>query len=162
MTAPNVSEKEVEYRLWEMAHEWLHRIGNALDERDEAATKMHNLKVYIEFRDGDPPKEGRDKPAFEDLLTFCTIEPHSEPNACKAVFQVGFLAGFRIAENVAERLFVRTLARAYLHLLGVENCDGEAEAVETLVVPWTMRAASISFTRSNSQIMSRIHYPKRS
>jgi hypothetical protein len=135
VATPNISEREVEYRLWEMAGEWLHRIGNVLDKRGEAATERHNLKVYVEFRDCDPPKVAGDKPALEDLFPLCIIEPHSEPTACKAVFQAGFLAGFRIAENVAERLFVRTLARAYLHLMGVENCDGEAEAVEALVVP---------------------------
>lgn len=135
VATPNISEKEVEYRLWEMAGEWLHRIGNALDERGEAATGMQNLKVYVEFRDGNPAKEGGAKPVVEDLFHLCITEPHSEPNACKAVFQAGFLAGFSIAENVAERLFVRTLSWAYLHLLGVEDCDGEAEAVEALVVP---------------------------
>ena len=135
VAAPNISEREVEYRLWEMGYEWLHRIGKALDERGEAATETHNLKVYVEFRDGDPPKEGGDKPDLEDLFPLCIIEPHKEPNACKAVFEAGFIAGFRIAENVAERLFVRTLVRAYLHLLGVEDCDSEAKAIEALVVP---------------------------
>lgn len=135
VTTPNISEREVQYRLWEMANEWLHRIGDALDERGEATSEIHSLKVYVEFRDSGSPKEGDDKPTPEDLLPLCVVEPYSEPNACKAVFQAGFLTGFRIAENVAERLFVRTLARAYLHLLGVEDCDGEAEAVETLVVP---------------------------
>jgi hypothetical protein len=135
VATPNVSEREVEYRLWEMAGEWLHRIGKALDDRGDAGTGMRNLKVYAEFRDGDPAKEGGEKPTFEDLIPLCIIEPHSEPNACKTVFQTGFLAGFHIAENVAERLFVRTLVRAYLHLLGVENGNGEAEAVEAIVVP---------------------------
>jgi hypothetical protein len=135
VAAPNISKREVEYRLWEMAGEWLHRIGNVLDERGEATAEMRNLKVYVEFRDGDPQKEEGDKPSIEDLFPLCIIEPHNEPNACKAVFQAGFLSGFRIAENVAERLFVSTLARAYLHLLGIEDCDGEAEAVEALVVP---------------------------
>lgn len=135
VTAPNISERDVEYQLWEMAHEWLHRIGDALDRRGAAATKMHNFKVYVEFCGSDPPMGGGDNPTFEDLFRLCTIEPHSEPNACKAVFQTGFLAGFRIAENVAERLFVRTLAGAYLHLLGVENCDRESEMIEALVVP---------------------------
>jgi len=135
VAAPNISKREVEYRLWEMAGEWLHRIGNVLDERGEATAEMRNLKVYVEFRDGDPQKEEGDKPSIEDLFPLCIIEPHNEPNACKAVFQAGFLSGFRIAENVAERLFVRTLSRAYLHLLGVEVWDGEAEAIEALVVP---------------------------
>ncbi|MGA2226614.1 MAG: hypothetical protein ABSH41_19420 [Syntrophobacteraceae bacterium] len=135
IATPNISKRGVEYRLWEMATEWLHRIGNALDGRDEAATRMHNLKVYVEFHDDDPEKEWGKRPTLNELLQLCTVVPHSEPNACKAVFQAGFLAGFQIAENVAERLFVRTLARAYLHLLGIENCDHETEAVETLVVP---------------------------
>ena len=135
VAAPNISEREVEYRLWEMAREWLHRIGQALDERYKNANGMQNLKVYVEFRDSNLPKEEGDKPAREDLTPLCILEPRSEPNACKAVFQAGFLAGFRIADNVAERLFVRTLARAYMHLLGAEHCDGEAEAVEALVVP---------------------------
>lgn len=134
MSTPNISEREVAYRLWEMACEWLHRIGNALDKHWEVATEIHNLKVYVEFRDDNPSKEGGKRPTPEDLFPLCGIETLSEPNACKAVFQTGFLAGFRIAENVAERLFVRTLAQAYLHILGVENCDGEAEAVEVLVV----------------------------
>ena len=135
VTTPNISDREVEYRLWEMAGEWLGRIGNALDERGEVAAEMHSLKVYVEFRDEDLPKEGCEKPALEDLLPLCIIEPCGEPKACKAIFQAGFLAGFRIAENIAERLFVRTLARAYLHILGVEGSDGEAETVEALVVP---------------------------
>jgi len=135
VATPNISEREVQYGLWEMAGEWLHRIGNALDERGEAATEMRNLKVYVEFRDNDLPKEGDDKPTPEDLFPLCVIEPYGEANACKAAFQDRFLAGFRIVDNVAERLFVRTLARAYLHLLAVEDCDGEAEMVEALVVP---------------------------
>ncbi len=135
IAAPNLSERKIEYRLWEMGSEWLHRIGSALDKRVKAMPGTYNLKVYVEFRDGDPSKEGMEKPAFKDLIPLCGIEPHSEPNACRAVFQAGYLNGFRIAENIAERLFVHTLARAYLHLLSVEDCDGEATVVETLVVP---------------------------
>ncbi|WP_173200636.1 hypothetical protein [Geobacter sp. SVR] len=134
VSTPNASERNVAYRLWEMASEWLHRIGNALDKHREVA-KEHNLKVYVEFRDDDPTKEGDVILAHEDLFRLCMIEPHSEPNAYKAIFQTGFLAAFRIADNVAERLFVRTLARAYLTLLDVENCCGEAEVIEALVVP---------------------------
>jgi hypothetical protein len=135
VATPEISKREVEYRLWEMAAEWLHRIGNALDGHGESGTAMHNLKVYVEFHGGDPDKEWRKKPTIEELIPLCIVEPHSEPNACKAIFRSGFLAGFSIAENVAERLFVRTLARAYLYLLGIENYDREAEAIETLVVP---------------------------
>jgi hypothetical protein len=135
VSTPNISERDVEYRLWEMATEWLHRIGKTLDKRAEAASKTHILKVYVEFRDGNPPKKGIEKPALEDLNRLCIIEPYSEPKACRVVLQAGFLAGFSIAENIAERLFARILLRAYLHLLGIDICDGEAEAIETIVVP---------------------------
>lgn len=135
VATPDISEREVVYRLWEMATEWLHRIGDVLDGRGEAAGKMHNLKVYVEFHGGDPSEEWGNKPILEELLPLCAVEPLSEPNACKAIFQSGFLAGFRIAENIAERLFVRTLVRAYLHLLGVENCDREVEGIVALIVP---------------------------
>jgi hypothetical protein len=135
VSAPNISEREIEYRLWEMAVEWLHRIGNILDERFEGSTEPHNIKVYIEFHDCDLDKEKGDKPALEDLSPLCGIEPYCEPNSCQAVFHAGFLDGFRIAANVAERLFVHNLARAYLHLLKVENCDEVAREVESHVVP---------------------------
>lgn len=132
--SPNFTEREVGSRLLEMATEWLHRIGNVLDRRVKEETAGCILKVYVEFHDCDQVRGGW-KPSFEDLVLLCIIEPHSEPNACRAVFKAGFLAGARIPENITERIFVRTLTRAYLQLLGVEDCDGEAETVEALVVP---------------------------
>ena len=131
---PNIAEKEIEFQFWEMACEWLHRIGNALDARAPVAKEPHCLRVYVEFRDGKPPKIMGEKPAPRDLISKCVIETHNESNACRVVFEAGFLSGFSIAENIAERLFVRTLTRAFLNLLGVENCDGETEAIEALTV----------------------------
>lgn len=135
VATPNISKKEVEYRLWEMGGEWLHRIGKALDKGCKTSNVKHNLNVYVEFRGGDPENGDGEKPVLEDLFPLCMIESQNAPNSCKVVFQAGFLAGFRIAKNVAERLFVRTLAGAYLQLLGVEDCDHKSEAIEDLVVP---------------------------
>ena len=134
VVTPNMTEREVTYRLWEMANEWLHRIGTALDAHAGVVTDALTFKVYVEFCDADLPRHVSALPVLEDLTPLCTIETHSEPNACKAVFGFGFLSGFSIAENVAERLFVRHLVRAFLHLLGMENSDREAEAIEALVV----------------------------
>ena len=134
VAAPKITQRGVEDRLWEMANEWLHRLGAALDARGDAATEPLNLKVYVEFHDPDLPKDVVEKPIPKDLIPLCTIEAHSEPHACKVVFGVGFMSGFSIAENVAERLFVRTIARAFLHLLGVKNADHEAETIEAHVV----------------------------
>lgn len=135
VTAPNlIDNKEAEYRLWTMANEWLHRIGAVLDARFGTTAKVFNVKVHIEFRDPDPPKYLSEKPTPESLVPLCTIEQHSELNSCTAVFLSGFLSGFSIAENVAERLFVRHVAKAFLHLLGIANNDDEIKAIETLVV----------------------------
>ena len=117
-----------------MANEWLHRIGAALDAHAEAATETLNLKVDVEFRDSDLPKSAFKKPRPRDLLPLCKISAHSEPHACKAVFEAGFLSGFSIAENIAERLFVRNITQAFLHLLGLKNADLEVEAIEARVV----------------------------
>ncbi|MFC1551196.1 hypothetical protein ACFL6P_01395 [Candidatus Latescibacterota bacterium] len=130
---PNINEKDIEYYLWEMGNEWLHRIGNALKQNGEIVTRK-NLKVYVEFQDDNPPSEYGATPTFDDLASLCMIEPHEETNAYKIIFKPGFLAGFQIAENIAERLFVRTLLRAYLHLLREENCDDKAEAIEAIIV----------------------------
>ena len=134
VSTPYITEKDTQYRLWEMANEWLHRIGSILDVRAETATTRLVLKVYIEFCDTGPPKAARVKPSREELALLCTIETHTEPNACKAVFRAGFLDGFLIAENVAERLFVRNVARGFLQLLGVEENRDEAKAIEVQVV----------------------------
>ena len=133
VTAANLSQREIEYRLWEMANEWLHRIGTVLDARFETATETHNLKVYIEFHDTDPPKEIQ-KPRPQDLVPLCKISDHNEKHAYKVVFETGFLNGFNIAENVAERLFVRNVVRAFLQLLGMKNINREVQKIEDEVV----------------------------
>ncbi|MCW5202897.1 hypothetical protein VU12_08140 [Desulfobulbus sp. US4] len=135
VAAPNISQKDTEHQLWKMAREWLHRIGNVLDKHSEAASAKQPIKVYVEFLDSDLEHECGKKPTVDDLIPLCGIEPHSEPHACKVVFQRGFLDGCRIAENIVERLFVRTLTQAFLHLLGAENCACESEKIESFVVP---------------------------
>ncbi|WP_245598822.1 anti-phage protein Upx [Methylomicrobium lacus] len=134
LTAPNIADRDIEFRLWEMANEWLHRIGSKLDRYAGHLTKTTNLKVYVEFQDIDPPKEPGQKAKADDLSEFCVIKEYEEPNAIKAVFKAGFLSGFGIAENVAERLFVLNISRAFLHLLNVTDSDREAEEITRNVV----------------------------
>ena len=92
------------YRLWQMVCEWLHRIGDVLDGLHQGSSAAHILKAHVEFRDGDPPPEPAAKPTGEELERLCVVAPHDEPGAQRAIFEVGFLAGFRISENLAERL----------------------------------------------------------
>ena len=134
LETPNISDREIAFRLWEMANEWLHRIGSKLDRYAEHLTKTTILKVHVEFQDIDLPKEPGQKPKADDLSQFCVVNEYDEPNAIKALFKAGFLSGFGIAENVAERLFVLNISRAFLHLLNVTDIDREAEEITRNVV----------------------------
>ena len=134
LETPNINERRVTYLLWEMANEWLHRIGREFDELAVNLAKKANVKVYVEFRDADPPKKPGEKPKIEDLTPLCIISEHEQQGACKAVFNAGFLSGYGIAENIAERLFVLNLARAFLHLLNRENLEQDAEEIARRVV----------------------------
>lgn len=141
---PSGTEARTEYQLWEMANEWLHRIGAVLDERIERSIETINFKLYIEFRDTGPPENLSEKPTLESLGLLCKIEAHSESNACKVVFESGFMDGFNVAENIAERLIVRNILRAFLGLLGEENGDNAVQAIEPLVVQ-NKEARSVHF-----------------
>jgi len=138
--APNISDSTVESALFRMIGVWLHRIGAVFDAKGVIAGEGESSTAYLEFLDhvesldGRPAEELGGKPSAADLGPLCGVEGLPEEKACKAVFEVGFLDGFRIAENVAERLVVRTLIRAYLRLCGVEDEDAEVRAMESLVV----------------------------
>ncbi|MBE0533618.1 MAG: hypothetical protein IH626_22570 [Rhodospirillales bacterium] len=132
--APNMDSTDALYRLWEMANEWLGRIGRELDVRAGSLAGNCEWKVYIEFLDKDPPREPKEKPTPDALIPLCTLETCDEANACRSVFERGFLAGFGIGENIAERLFVRNLSRAFVGLLGMEDCDTEVAQIESAVV----------------------------
>ncbi len=132
--APNITNREIVYRLWEMANEWLCRIGNQLDKDAAIQSVKQNLRVYVEFQDFDLPKRPGIKPAPDELFPLCTISKHKERGAIKLTFKSGFLRGFGIAENIAERLFVFNLTCSYLKLLGIVEVEKEARAITNSVV----------------------------
>ena len=133
--APNIPDTEVQYHLWRMTAGWLHRLGSAFDQRRAPSPEPEKLMVYVEFRDVAPSQMTGERPVPAELASLCRIEEHGERNACKIIFDVGFLRGASLAENVAERLLVRTLARAYLRLLNVDNDGAEARELEAAIVP---------------------------
>lgn len=135
VTTANTSNADLTYRLWEMASEWLHRIGDDFDNRYGDLKTDVPLKVYIEFLDKDIDEEDTSKPGSDVLSSLCVTEAYNEDNAFKAVFRKGFIGGFRIAENIAERLVVRNIIAAFLSLMGVENPLAELEEIERKVVP---------------------------
>ena len=131
---PNMASRELTYRLWQMVCEWLHRIGDVLDRLHQDSTAVRILKVHVDFCDGDPPGEPVTKPTTGELERRCVVVSHGEPGARRATFEVGFLAGFRIPDNVAERLVVRTLARAFLLVMSVDDVDRKTDVVISEVV----------------------------
>ena len=133
VSAPSIARRDVTYRLWEMAHEWLHRIGAALDAETGSGIET-NLRVDVEFCDPDPPEDAGVKPMPEAFTPLCTIESQSESLARRVVFGRGFLAGFQIADNVAERLFVDNVVKASLQILGLDNDGGCGTAITAQVV----------------------------
>ena len=135
ISAPNLEDKETTYRLWQMANEWLHRIGSELDTyANQNSTSKEPLKLYIEFQDSDPPVTPGRKPTAEELEGLYEIADHEEEGACIARFLNGFLLGFGIAENIAERKFVHGVVCGFMRLLNVENLAEEAGRVVGLVV----------------------------
>ena len=132
---PRIVEREITYRLWEMTCEWLHRIGDVMSRHhQEWSAAAPALKLYVQFRDGEPSEKPGAKPTREALESCCGVASHRERNAYYATFETGFLAGFGIAENVAERLVVRTLARAILLAMSVDHVDRRADVVSSEVV----------------------------
>lgn len=135
--APNISDKNVEYHLWQLITEWLHRIGREFEDRysNKDNFPLVNVKLNIEFRDRGPGSEDRAKPTVEELESLVTITPDNEQNAMNIIFESGFLDGFRLVNNIAERLIVRGLISGYLKLLGMASSNFEIEEIEKLVVP---------------------------
>ena len=131
----DTTHRHMTFRLWEMANEWLHRIGDLIDKSFSSLSLPKTIKVYVQFADSEIPSEVDSLPSRRDLIATCRVESHSERNACKVVFGTGFLRGFQIAENIAERLVVRYLAEAFLRIFGVGDREAKAATIEDSVVP---------------------------
>lgn len=118
---PNITERRVNYKLWEATGEWLHRIGTGLEKCLEHLSAKTNIKVYIEFQDGDSELDGVNKPTRVDLEALCVIEQTGDVNARKITFKEGFISGFRNAENIAEQLIAEALIKSYLMILAQDD-----------------------------------------
>jgi hypothetical protein len=135
ISAPNISEQNVEYRLWEMANEWLHRIGTTLDQRFGNRLNSATIRTNLQFLDALPPDGTREKPVRSDLEKLCTVELSLEQLCATATFDAGFVDGFRVAENIAERVVVRAMLSGFLQLTLGDLSDGILDELENEVVP---------------------------
>lgn len=135
ISTPNLSEKNVEYRLWEMANEWLHRIGTLLDQELGDEFPPTSIRTNLQFLDAGTPDGAKTKPIRSDLEKLCTIEVSQDQLSSTAIFSTGFVDGFRVAENIAERVVVRAMLSGFVQLIVGELPDGTLEKFENEVVP---------------------------
>ncbi len=83
----HIEERDVEYRIWEMAHEWLHRIGREFDKNVNNVSSERTFKVYAEFQDDTPSRRPGEKQDKSDLFLLCEVHESEENNAGRAVFK---------------------------------------------------------------------------
>jgi hypothetical protein len=131
---PYIKEHDLSYRLWDMTHEWLHRLGGVVDGLclDRSVNLVVKINVY--FEDEGMPVQKTEKPKKELLssLSFLT-EPRTD-NSCDLHLKKGFIDGAKWAENVLERIVVANLTRGFLNLLEVKKSDQELEDITDAIV----------------------------
>ena len=131
---PNMSDRRLHYRLWEMANEWLEQLGPAVDKVTRRKRPRQAIKIYLEFHDENMPKNLENQLTSRDFGELCHTESHHEDFARRAIFDKGFLFGANVAENRMERLFVRTLGQAILENLVDHTTLNDARELERRVV----------------------------
>ena len=135
ISTPNIPDKNVEYRLWEMACEWLHRIGSVIDRELDEKIISAPLRVNLVFLDSVPPEGDKAKPNRAELQALCRVEVLHEKHCATATFEPGFIDGFRVAENIAERAVVRVMLAGFLEMIMVTIPEGMLDDFENAVVP---------------------------
>jgi len=134
LEAQNMQNRDMVFRLWDMVRTWLGRVGSALAEAYGEKAAGQSVKVFVSFLDSDDINRWEGEPLPEDLNAFWRIEKVKEQQAIRIVFADGFLAGFRAADNRAERAVVRALGSAYASLLRLGNGEEVGHEVERLAV----------------------------
>lgn len=132
---PNITDKNVEYRLWEMASEWLHRIGSILDREFSDQVGIAPMRTNLVFLDAVVPNVDQLKPDHSTLEKLWSVGVSHEERCATVVFKSGFIDSFRVAENIAERAVVRAMLTGFLELIIGEQPDGMLDVFEKLVVP---------------------------
>ena len=134
VNAPNVTNRELCYRLWEMANEWLEQMGPVVDQISKKGQSVRDVMLFVEFLDEDLPKKLHARATAKDFRKLCRVDKCDSQASRKITFDKGFLVGANIAKNEIERLFVRTLVQAILELQQDEVNRKDIDEVELLVV----------------------------
>lgn len=131
---PNIKENDLSYRLWEMTHEWLHRVGEVVDDICSNRSVRSVVKINIYFEDQDMPAEQTEKPNKDRLDSLSLLTKSRTDNSCDLFLKKGFLDGAKWAENILERILVASLTRGFLNLLLVKKSDQELEDITDAIV----------------------------
>lgn len=132
---PNIPDTNLEYRLWEMAGEWLHRIGSVFDGAYSDQIGTTPVRTHLVFLDAVVPDGNNAKPDRLSLEELWSVAVSHEKRVATVTFEAGFIDGFRVAENIAERVVVRAMLSGFLELTIGELPDGILDKFERAVVP---------------------------
>lgn len=131
---PNIKGRDLSYRLWDMTHEWLHRVGEVVDGICSGRSVNTVAKINVYFEDEDMPVHQTEKPKKEILSSLILLTEPRIDNSCDLYLRKGFLDGAKWAENVLERIVVANLTRGFLNLLEVKKSDQELEDITDAIV----------------------------
>lgn len=131
---PNIKEHDLSYKLWDMTHEWLHRVAAFLDGKYADRSNIKVVKMNVHFEDENMPSIQSRKPSKEQLASLCELKSPTSVNSCDLHLKNGFLDGAKWAENILERLLVENLVHGFLLLMGVNTTTQELSKLTDSIV----------------------------
>lgn len=134
VSAPEFEDKGTEYHLWEMARLWLPRVILALDQQYPAITQVGVIALQLTFEGHGKIEHADLVPNEEMLKALVTTSPSGAENAYNIVLGDGFMNGFRLSVNTAERLIVGGMIEAIMDHAGDACSDGEISKLVDNVV----------------------------